>query len=129
MGIRERHWTPQRSDLAGNKLIFSRRLWAIRVIKKAGFPLRSREARLLVDLLMRASKNNSKELPTAEQVLFSALRMFHDKAAIAKVAEELAVSPLAAERALAKLPKASIVLAAENRMGQFVEIANRIHMP
>jgi len=78
---------------------------------------------------MRASKKNSKEFPTAEQVLFSALRMFHDKAAIAKVAEELAVSPLAAERALAKLPKASIVLAAENRMGQFVEIANRIHMP
>jgi len=115
--------------LSGNKLIFSRRLWAIRVIKKAGFPIRSREARLLIDLLMRASKKNSKEFPTAEQVLFSALRMFHDKAAIAKVAEELAVSPLAAERALAKLPKASIVLAAENRMGQFVEIANRIHMP
>ena len=78
---------------------------------------------------MRASKKNSKELPTAEQVLFAALRMFHDKAAAAKVAEELAVSPLAAERALAKLPKAAIALASENRMGPFVEIANRIHMP
>ena len=120
---------PQRSDLAGKKLIFSRRLWAIRVIKKAGFPIRSREATLLIDLLMRASKKNSKGLPTAEQVLFSALRMFHDKTAVAKMAEELAVSPLAAERALAKLPRAAITLASENRMRQFVEVANRIHMP
>jgi len=110
-------------------LIFSRRLWANRVIKKAGFPIRSREAKLLIDLLVRASKKNSKGLPTAEQVLFSALRMFHDKTAVAKMAEELAVSPLAAERALAKLPRAAITLASENRMRQFVEVANRIHMP
>jgi hypothetical protein len=112
-----------------NKLIFSRRLWANRIIKKAGFPVRSREARLLIDLLMRASKKHSMGLPTAEQVLFSALRMFHDKTAVAKVADELAISPLAAERALAKLPTAAIALASENRMRQFVEVANRIHMP
>jgi hypothetical protein len=37
---------------------------------------------------MRASKNNSKELPAAQQVLFSALRMFHDRTAVAKVAEK-----------------------------------------
>ena len=110
-------------------MIFSRRLWAIRVIKKAGFPIRSREARLLIDLRMRASKKNSKELPTAEQVLFSALRMFHDRRAVAKVAVDLAVSPLAAERALAKPPNAAVALAAENRMRQFVEVANRIHIP
>jgi hypothetical protein len=113
----------------GNKLIFSRRLWANRIIKKAGFPSRSREARLLIDLLMGASKKHSRGLPTAEQVLFAALRMFHDKTAVAKVASELAISPLAAERALAKLPTAAISLASENRMRQFVEVANRIHMP
>ena len=78
---------------------------------------------------MRTSKKQSKGLPTAEQVLFSALRMFHDKTAVAKIAEELAVSPLAAERALAKLPEAAITLASKNRMRQFVEIANRIHIP
>jgi hypothetical protein len=83
----------------------------------------------VIDLLMRASKKHSKELPTAEQVLFSALRMFHDEVAIAKVAEDLAVSPLAAELALAKLPQAAIALAAEHKMRQFVEVANRIHVP
>jgi hypothetical protein len=82
----------------------------------------------VIDLLMRTSKP-SKGLPIAEQVLFSALRMFHDKKAIAKVAEELAISPSVAERALAKLPKAAITLASENRMGQFVEVANRVHIP
>ena len=55
--------------------------------------------------------------------------MFHDKTAVAKVAKELAVSPLAAERALAKLPNAAIALASENRMRQFVDVANRIHLP
>ena len=82
----------------------------------------------MINLLIRTSKT-SKGLPTAEQVLFSALRMFHDKKAIAKVAEELAISPSVAERALAKLPKAAITLAAENRMRQFVEVANRVHIP
>ena len=128
MGICERHWTPQRSDLARNKVIFARRLWATRVIKKAGFRVRSREARLVINLLIRTSKT-SKGLPTAEQVFFSALRMFHDKKAIAEVAEELAVSPSVAERALAKLPNAAIALASENRMRQFVDVANRIHLP
>src|SRR5262249_26589818 len=64
-------------------VIFARRLWATRVIKKAGFRVRSREARLVIDLLVRTSKT-SKGLPTAEQVLFSAFRIFHDKKAVAK---------------------------------------------
>jgi hypothetical protein len=128
-GASERQYGGQSQRSARNNLIFSRRLWANRVIKKAGFPIRSREAKLLIDLLMRASKKSSKGLPTAEQVLFSALRMFHDKNAVAKVAKGLAVSPLAAERALAKLPNAAITLASENRMRQFVDVANRIHLP
>ena len=110
-------------------MVFKRRRWAIRVIKRAGFLTRSRKGKILVDLLVDASKANPKDLPTPEQVLFAALRMFHDKTAVAKVAEELEVSPATAESALAKLPKAAIALASENRMGQFVEIANRIHMP
>jgi hypothetical protein len=93
-------------------MIFPRRHWAIRVIRRAGFPVRSREERLLADLLMRASRKNPKELPTAEQVLFAALRMFHSQTAVKKVVEGLAVSPLAAERALAKLPNAAIAVAA-----------------
>jgi hypothetical protein len=108
--------------------MFARRRWTIRVIKKAGFPRRSREARVLRDLLLRASKKNVK-LPTAEQVLFAALRMFHDRNAIAKAAAELEVSPWDAERTLAKLPKAAITLGSQYRMEQFVDVANRIHLP
>ena len=83
---------------------------------------------MLIDLLVRESKKNPKELPRAEQVLFAALRLFHNQIAIA-MTEELTVEPLVAERALAKLPRAAIALAAEKRMTQFVDVANRIHIP
>jgi len=66
-------------------LVFGRRRWAIRVVKRAGFLTRSREGKILVDLLVGASKKNPKDLPTAEQVLFAALRMFHNQAAIARM--------------------------------------------
>ena len=39
-------------------MVFARRLWASRITQKAGFPIRSQEARLLINLLMRASKKN-----------------------------------------------------------------------
>jgi hypothetical protein len=75
------------------------------------------------------SKRNPKDLPTAEQVLFAALRMFHNQAAIARMTESLGVSAVDAESALAKLPKAAIGIAAEKRMARFVQVANRIHFP
>ena len=111
------------------QLFFGRRRWASRVVEKAGFPSGSGEAEVLIDVLIPASRENSKQLPTAEQVLFAALRLFHDQTVIAKVAKELAVSQLAAEVSLAKLPKAAIDLGSEHRMQQFVEVAKRIHMP
>ena len=110
-------------------MIFGRRRWAIRVIKRAGFLSRSREGKILIGLLVGASKKNPKDLPTAEQVLFAALRMFHNQAAIARMTEGLGVSPVDAESALAKLPNAAIAIAAEKRMDQFVEVANRIYFP
>jgi hypothetical protein len=55
--------------------------------------------------------------------------MFHNQAAIARMTEGLGVSPVDAESALAKLPNAAIAIAAEKRMDQFVEVANRIHFP
>ena len=110
-------------------MLFSRHRWTTRVVEKAGFPSGSGEARVLIDLLMRTSKENSKQLPTAEQVLFAAKRLFHDQTAIAGVAKELEVSQLAAELTLTRLPKAAIALADDYKMEQFVEVARRIHIP
>ena len=86
--------------------MFSRRRWASRVIRRAGFPRRSHEAKLLLDLLVRASKRNPKDLPKSEHVLFAALRMFHSQAAIARMAETLQVSRVDAESPLTRLPNA-----------------------
>jgi putative ABC transport system substrate-binding protein len=83
--------------------------------------------------LMREAIPNLRRLAimanAAEQVLFAALRMFHSQAAIARMTESLGVSPVDAESALAKLPKAAIAIAAEKRMAQFLQVANRIHFP
>jgi hypothetical protein len=84
--------------------------------------------RELRKLLLRASKK-APELPTAEQVLFTALRLFHDRKAVAQAAEELSLSAWGAERMLARLPKAAITLGSKYRMEQFVDVANRIHLP
>jgi len=108
-------------------MIFPRRSWAVLVLQAAGFPFPSQEAKVLIDLLISRSKKNPQELPIAEQVLFAALRLFHDKTAVAKVAEELGISPEAAKTTLAKLPNAAMTLASESRMRQFIEVANRIH--
>jgi hypothetical protein len=108
-------------------LLFARRRWADRVIERAGFPTRSPEGKILGELLTGASRKNAKELPTSEQVLFAALRMFHNGADVARVAKTLSVSSAEAESALAKLPSAAVAIATERRMGQFVDVANRIH--
>ena len=108
--------------------MLTRRHWARRVIKKAGFPSHSREAALLTDLLRDASKATSK-LPISEQVLVAALRLVDDKTVVTKLAQDLAVSSVKAERDLARLPKAAIVLAAENKMNSFVQLANRNRVP
>src|SRR5262249_56469857 len=76
--------------LRGTELIFPRRRWATRIIEKAGFPIRSREATVLIDLLIWASKRNQQGLPIAEQALIPPFRMAYNQSAIAKVPEELA---------------------------------------
>ena len=86
-------------------MIFPRRSWAVLVLQAAGFPFPSQEAKVLIDLLISRSKKNPQELPIAEQVLFAALRLFHDKTAVAKVAEELGISPEAAKPPLQSFPR------------------------
>ena len=84
---------------------------------------------MLTDLLRNASKANSKQLPVSEQVLVAALRLVDDKTIVTKLAQDLAVSSVKAERHLARLPKAAIVLAAENKMNSFLQLANRNQFP
>jgi hypothetical protein len=100
-----------------------RRLWAMRVIEKAGFPIGSMEAKVLIDMLIWASKHTPKQVPISESVLISAIRMQHNQTAIAKLADVLIVHPAAAENALAKLPIAAIGVAVEHGMTDFAKWA------
>ena len=100
--------------------------WLGLSVKANWIPTAAGTAAVHMIIVVGASKSNPKELPTAEQVLFAALRMPHNETAVTKLGKELAVSPSAAERAIAKRPQAPISLASENRMEAFVKIANRI---
>lgn len=100
-----------------------RRLWATRVIEKAGFPIGSREAKVLIDMLIWASKHTPQQVPISESVLISAIRMQHNQTAIVKIADDLIVDPAAAKNALAKLPIAAIGVAVEHGMTDFTKWA------
>jgi hypothetical protein len=50
-----------------------------------------------------------------------------DAAQCCQSGKTLSVSSAGTESALAKLPSAAVTIAAERRMGQFVDVANRIH--
>jgi hypothetical protein len=114
-------------------LLFPRRRCAVRLIEKMGLPIKSREASILIELVIWASKQNQramqqaigKSLSVAELVLIAAARMANSPSATTKIAQELAVSPIAAENALIRLSKAARDLAAENGYGKIVEMIDR----
>jgi hypothetical protein len=106
-------------------MFFAGRRWATRVVKKTGFPIRSREATALIEMLIWASKQFPSRVPVAESVLMSAMTMIHNQRAVISLAEDLDGNPVAAEKALAELSEAAIAVATEHGMPDFVRLARR----
>jgi hypothetical protein len=114
-------------------MLFPRRRWAIRIIEKAGFRIQSREASVLIELIIWASKQNQRmmersigqSLPVRDGVLVAAMAMENNQSAVVRVAEELAVHPVAAEKALAQLATAARDVAIENGLSKLIEITGR----
>jgi hypothetical protein len=116
-------------------MLFPRRRWAVRLIEKMGLPIKSREATILVDFVIRASKQNEqmikrsteKSLPTAELVLLAASRMASNQSAVMQLAKELAVNVVAAHNVLIKLSKAAHDVASENGYTKPADTIDRSH--
>jgi hypothetical protein len=106
-------------------MLFPRRRWAIRVVEKTSFSIRSREATALIEMLIWASKQLPNEAPVAERVLMSAMTMVHNQSAIVDLAAELDVHPVAAQKTLAELQEAAILVATERGMPEVVRLARR----
>jgi hypothetical protein len=107
-------------------MFFARRRWATRVVEKTGFPIRSREATELIEMLIWASKQFPSRVPAAESVLVSAMRMVHNQSAMVNLANGLDGDLVAAEKALAQLSEAAIAVATEHGMPDFVRLARRL---
>jgi hypothetical protein len=107
-------------------MLFPRRGWAIRVIKKTSFSIRSREATTLIEMLIWASKQLPSQAPVGERVLISAMTMVHNQSAIVDLAAELDLHPVAAQKALAELQEAAISVATEHGMPDLVRLARRL---
>jgi hypothetical protein len=106
-------------------MLSPRRRWAVRVVEKTSFAIRSREATALIEMLIWASKQLPSQAPIAERVLMSAMTMVQNQSAIVDLAAELDVHPVAAQKALAELQEASISVATERGMPDFVRFARR----
>jgi hypothetical protein len=96
-------------------MLFQRRIWATRIIKKAGIPILPKKGRVLINLLIATAKQAPKETSPAKATLVAALSVAQSKAA--------AASPLALQNALAELPQAAIEVAKEYGMTDFAEWA------
>src|SRR3954464_5061212 len=80
---------------------FGRRRWAIRVIERTTSPVMSRAGTAMIELLIFASKQTPLSVP--ESILVPAARIGENQSAIVRLAEELAVHPAAAKKALMKM--------------------------
>ena len=107
-------------------MFFARRRWAARVVEKTGFPVRSRQASELIEMLIWASKQFPSRAPVAESVLIAGMRMVHNQSAIVNLANGLDGDLVAAEKALARLSEAAVAVATEHGMPDVVRLGRRI---
>src|SRR5262245_45220710 len=89
-------------------VLFQRRIWATRIVKKAGLPVLPKMGRVLIDLIIATAKQAPKDVSPAKATLVAAISVAQSKQA--------AASPVALQNALAKLPQAAIEVAKEYGM-------------
>ena len=114
-------------------MLFPRRTWSTRVIGKMGLPIGSPEAKILIDLLIWASKQDERTtqpvartaLPIADQILFWAIRLASNPAVVERITELLHVPQEEARQLLMAMHAAGRALAAENGLAMLVEIADQ----
>jgi hypothetical protein len=83
----------------------------------------SRAGTAMIELLIFASKQTPLSVP--ESILVPAARIGENQSAIVRLAEELAVHPAAAKKALMKMRAAARQVAAEHGYTKIVELIDR----
>src|SRR5262249_28644179 len=114
-------------------MLFPRRTWATRVIRKMGVPIKSKEATALIELLIWASKEDTKmmkdvavfSLSSSELIVAWATRMYRNRSAVWQFAEEASIDEAQALEILKDMRTAGMALAQEHGMKKLLELENR----
>jgi hypothetical protein len=105
-----------------------RRAWAVRVVGRVCEDIRSEEATLAIELIVRVAKRAPSGLPKRDAVIIAAIYMPENQAAVSKVAEGLDVNPRAAEVFLDRVRREAIEVAKEEGLQEIAERGRRDRM-
>ena len=95
-------------------MFLERRRWARRIVERVCVNMDSQEATLLVHMIIWAAKYKPAKASKGEGVIAAAIGMAANQMAIARMAEELVISPTVAKCFLERVHGAAVVLAREN---------------
>ena len=104
------------------------RVWAVRVVGRVCEDIRSEEATLAIDLIVRAARRAPSGLPKRDAVIIAAIYMPENQAAVSKVAQGLDVNPRAAEMFLDRVRREAIEVAEEEGLQKIAERGRRVRM-
>jgi hypothetical protein len=116
---------PRRPLCYPSAMFFKRRVWAVRVVGRVCEDIRSEEATLAIDLIVRVAKRAPSGLPKRDAVIIAAIYMPENQAAVSKVAEGLDVNPKAAEVFLDRVRREAIEVAKEEGLQKIAERGRR----
>ena len=114
-------------------MLFALRRWSIKVMEEMGLPVASKEATILIDLLIWSSKVEAQMLRQArvpllskpERILMGAIKMVHNPTAIDKVSNDLRIHPQAAEDLLNVMRNSGLALASRHGFELLLQTENR----
>jgi len=113
-------------------MLFPRRTWATRVIGKMGLPIKSKEATALIELLIWASKEDTKtmnevagfSLSTRDLIITWSTRMYRNQSAVTQFAKDASLNEAEALETLKAMRTAGLAMAAELGMQKLLELEN-----
>ena len=114
-------------------MLFPRRTWATRVIDKMGIPIKSKEATALIELLIWASKEDTKmmnevagfSLSKRDLIITWATRMYRNQSAVTQFAKEAGLNEVEAQEILKSMRNAGMAMATELGIQKLLEIENK----
>jgi hypothetical protein len=105
-----------------------RRVWAARIVGRVCEDIRSEEATLAIDLIVRAAKRAPSGLPRRDAVIIAAIYMPQAEVAVSRIVECLDQNPKAAEVFLDRVRREAIEVAEEKGLHEIAERGRRDRM-